>query len=594
MKFFKNLWWYFKQEKLLYILSIVGAVCVGLLRPVVSDIIRILIDKKYSNALTSTELIKWVLLLLLAGIFIYITRETWELTLSFAASKLARSFRNKLYVHFSKLPPEFYNRYRIGDLMARASNDILTLERSASGGSMLFQGFVIVGGLLTASMIILVSWKLTVLTLMPMVLLLFINKYYSSMLQNFFRNSQEAFSDLNSKVQENISGMRVIKSFGLEEAEKESFKTLSKEVVNKNLSAARINSLYEPSIQLIIGLCYLMAISFGSLFVFKGEITIGQLTQFTILLSQLISPMLAFGFAMNNVEKGNVSYLRIVALLDNELPLEEHEEALNEVPMGSLSYQIDTFYYPEQKHFGLKDINLNIKRGQTLGITGKHGSGKTTFLRQLLREFHLENGEIKIGEKSIYNYKPDALRKAIGYVPQEHFLFSATVAENIAFGKPDASSEEIQQAAMLASIDKDIESFENGYDTLVGERGVILSGGQKQRISIARALLLDPEILILDDCLSAVDATTEKAVLDGLKKTRAGKTTLISSHRLSTIEHADLIIVFDDGKILEQGTHQQLIDKGGWYGKIFQQQQLEAIVKGGGIDVNIIETTGVS
>jgi len=351
---------------------------------------------------------------------------------------------------------------------------------------------------------------------------------------------------------------------------------LSVDLVAKNTAVARIDALFEPTIQLIVGCSFFLSVSFGAWQVVSGEMSVGQITQFTMLLVQLVWPILAFGMMFNLVEKGRVSYARVNELLQKEITIQERPGAITTPPVGDLHYRITGFSYPGSAIPVLSSISVSIIRGETLGVTGRTGSGKSSFLRLLLREFETLPGEICIGGRPIHDYSLDALRSAIGYVPQEHFLFSATVAENISFGRPDAGREKIEAVAQLAALDRDISRFPEGFDTLVGERGVTLSGGQKQRISIARALLLDPEILILDDCLSAVDARTEQRLLDGLRSTRLGKTTLIAAHRLSAIEHADRIIVIDEGKIVEQGNHDELMAVEGWYARMYRRQQLES------------------
>jgi ATP-binding cassette subfamily B multidrug efflux pump len=340
--------------------------------------------------------------------------------------------------------------------------------------------------------------------------------------------------------------------------------------------------LFDPTISLIVGISFFLAIAFGSVFVVKEEMSLGQLTTFTMYLGLLIWPMLAFGWLFNIVERGRASYDRVTALLSVKPDIVDQEGAIETIPSGDLSYQIHSFAYPEKDTHALEDIFIDIDQGQTLGVVGKTGAGKTTLLRLLLREFDCHDGNIHIGGTSVYQMKVLALRSAIGYTQQDHFLFSANVAENIAFGRPEATMNEIRGAAKLASIHEDILRFEDGYGTVVGERGVTLSGGQKQRISIARALLMNPEILILDDSLSAVDAKTEESILHALKSYRLNKTTIISAHRLSAIKHADLIVVLDEGRIIERGTHEQLMKTNGWYASMYMRQQLESIVTQGG------------
>jgi ATP-binding cassette subfamily B multidrug efflux pump len=590
MSIFRDLWWYFKMEKKAYVSGVIILLFVAVLNLVPPYIIGVVVDDINAGTLTSGGLVKWLGALLAVGLTIYVLRYFWRIFIFGAAFRLSRLLRNRLYKHFTNLSPQFYHKRRTGDLMAHATNDISAIELTAGDGVLTLVDSVSMGGAVIISMA-LISWKLTLIALFPMLFMAWATSRYGTMLHERFHKAQEAFSTLNDKVQENISGVRVIKAFGQEEPEKREFEKLTKQTADTNIEVAKIDSLFDPTISLIVGICFFLSVSFGGWFVVEGTLTLGQLTQFTALLGYLIWPMLAFGWLFNIVERGRASYDRVDALLNIKSEVWNKEDAREDIPSGDITYAIDRFVYPEKETPALSDICVELRRGQTLGIVGKTGAGKSTFLRLLLREFDVTEGDIRIGDSSIYDYKLRSLRAAIGYVPQDHFLFSATVAENIAFGRPEATQEEIEQAAKIACIHEDILRFEDGYRTVVGERGVTLSGGQKQRISIARALLMNPEILILDDSLSAVDAKTEKAILDALKQHRANKTTLISAHRLSAIEHAEQIIVLEDGKIAERGTHEELMEHDGWYAMMYRNQQLESLVEQGGVNGNGIAKT---
>lgn len=471
--------------------------------------------------------------------------------------------------------------------MAHATNDIQAIEVTAGMGVLTLVDSLITGGFVTFSMAYFISWKLTLITLLPMPIMAWTSSYYGTLLHDRFFKAQEAFSDLNDKVQENISGVRVVKAFGQEEAEIESFEALSEDVVKKNLEVAKVDALFDPTIMLIVGVSYFLAIAFGARNVVSEQLTLGQLTQFTLYLGQFIWPMLAFGWLFNIMERGRASYDRVSSLLrvESEVTDKYQDDVLTNLEehyQGDLVVDLRTFTYSGQATPALKGIQFVLQEGRTLGIVGKTGSGKTTLLRVLLREFDGVEGDIRIGDTSIFDLSLDSLRSVFGYVPQDHFLFSTTIAENITLGKPTADRSEIEQAAKMACIHQDIQHFEEKYETLVGDRGVTLSGGQKQRVSIARALLLNPQILILDDSLSAVDARTEKQILYALKENRSQKTTIISSHRLSAIEHADLILVLQNGSILERGSHAMLMEEKGWYADTYQAQQLEILIEEGG------------
>lgn len=581
MLLFKDLMWFFKQEKKGYILGIIVLVLVALLNLLPPYIVRVIVDEVSRGALRSESLLYWTLILAGIGLAVYALRFSWRLMIFGAASRLSRLLRKQLFDHFTLMSPQFYQKHRTGDLMAHATNDIQAVEMTAGMGVLTFVDSITTGGLVVLSMAAFISWKLTLIALLPMPLMAWSTSRYGTMLHNRFHHAQAAFSDLNNKVLENINGMRVVKAFGEEEAELEAFRGLSEDVAAKNLAVAKVDALFDPTIQLIIGLSFFLALIFGSIDVIHGELTFGQLTQFTIYLGQFIWPMLAFGWLFNILERGRASYDRIESLLKIKQTIKEKEGALSRFNNGDVIYKGASFTYPGGNTPVLQTISVRVEQGQTLGIVGKTGSGKTTFLRLLLREFDLNQGDLQIGSMSIYDVTLESLRSKIGYVPQDSFLFSTTIAENIALGQPEASIEEIHQAAEIAGIHADVLSFPEGYGTLVGDRGVTLSGGQKQRISIARALLLEPEILILDDSLSAVDAKTEKKILESLGKMRVQKTTFISSHRLSAVEKADLIIVLKDGQITEQGSHPELMALKGWYAATYRRQQLESLLADG-------------
>ncbi|WP_274366099.1 ABC transporter transmembrane domain-containing protein [Paenibacillus thermotolerans] len=581
MGIFKDLLWFFKQERRSYAIGAGALLVVSLLTLIPPFAAGRVVDGISEGTLSARSLWLWFALIAGTGLVAYILRFVWRIMLFGASMRLARLLRNRLYEHFTRMSPQFFHRRRIGDLMAHSTNDVQAVQMTAGDGVLTLVDSLSTGGVVIVMLFVL-DWRLALLTLIPMPFMAWSTSYYGTLLHRRFHASQEAFSELNDKVQENVSGVRVIKAFGQQEAEIEDFKKLAADVADKNIRVARIDALFDPTIGLVVGLSFFLAIAFGAWFVVRGAMTLGELTSFTIYLGYLIWPMLAFGWLFNIVERGRASYDRIRSLLSVKADVFDREGAADEIAPGNMEYRIDTFTFPERNEPDLTEVQFLLLRGQTLGIVGKTGSGKTTLLRLLLREFDVTDGDVAIGGVSIYDVKLDALRRLIGYVPQDHFLFSASVAENIAFGRPDASRAQIEDAARIAAVHDDIVRFAEGYDTVVGERGITLSGGQKQRISIARAVLMDPEILILDDALSAVDAKTEKAILSALTSVRSGRTTMIATHRLSAVEHADLILVLDDGRIAERGTHAELMEVGGWYRSMYESQQLESLVAQGG------------
>jgi ATP-binding cassette, subfamily B, multidrug efflux pump len=580
LKVFRQLMWYFKQEKLRYIggIAMLALVSLGLLVP--PKIVGLIVDHIKEGTLTEKLLWQYGGLLITIAVGIYVLRYIWRILIFGAAVKLAMLLRNRLYEHFTKKSQEFYQKRRVGDLMAHSTNDLQAIQQTAGDGVLTLVDSLMMGGFTLIAMASTISWKLTLVSLLPLPVMAWATNKYGTMLHKRFHSAQEAFSTLNDKVQESISGTRVIKAFGQEEEDIHSFTALSKDAVKKNMAVARIDSLFDPTISLIIGFSFFLAVSYGSSLVIKNELTIGELVSFTSYLGLLIWPMLAFGWLFNIVERGRASYDRIETLLAVNEEIDD-DGLINTIPCGKIDFQLEEFCYSAGTRV-LKDINFTLEKGQTLGVVGRTGSGKTTLCRLLLREYHIKRGDIVIDGKDICDYRLDALRAAIGYVPQDHFLFSATIAENIAFAKISSPFPDIKDAAETASIHKDIAQFKYGYETVVGERGVTLSGGQKQRISIARALLKDPEILILDDSLSAVDAKTEEEILQKLKRKRQNKTTIITAHRLSSIAHCDLIIVMDDGSIIQSGTHQSLLCEEGWYKETYERQALETLIAQGG------------
>lgn len=478
---------------------------------------------------------------------------------------------------FLKMTPTFYEKNRTGDLMARATNDLNAVSLTAGFGVMTLIDSTVYMGAIICAMGIFISWKLTFFAMLPIPIMAIIIQYLGKILHERFMVAQESFGELNDSVLESVAGVRVIRAYVQEEKDEQRFADMSEDVYKKNMKVAFINGLFMPITKVGTAICYVVALGYGAVLVSNGELTVGQLVSFNVYLGLAVWPMFAIGELINVMQQGSASLDRVQETLDYEADVQNPASPKKIDTPHAIGFDSFTFQYPLSQVKNLQQISLHLKKGQTLGIVGKTGAGKTTFIRQLLMEYPLGQGQIVIGDVDLSKLSKEQVLDWIGYVPQDHVLFSRTIRENIRFGKEDATEEEIAEAIRLAYFEKDLAYLPMGLETLVGEKGVSLSGGQKQRVSIARALIKNPEILILDDSLSAVDAKTESKIIENIQTERAGKTTIISTHRLSGIQHADEIIVLDDGCIAERGTHEELLALGGWYKEQYDRQQLEEV-----------------
>jgi ATP-binding cassette subfamily B protein len=580
MSIFRKLGWFFKQERKNYIIGVSSLIAVAIMQLVPPRVIGIIIDEIAEENIQMRTILMWVFVLCGAAIGQYLFRYLWRTRIWGSAARLEKSLRRQLFDHFTKMDNIFYQKYRTGDLMAHATNDLNAIQNVAGAGILTFADSFITGGMTIIAMVLFIDWRLTLVALIPLPLLALTSRILGSKLHDAFRDSQEAFSTINDKTQESVTGMKVIKTFGQEKEDIADFSEKIDQAIIKNRRVNKLDALFDPFITIIIGLSYVLTIILGGYFIMNGVISIGQLVSFISYIGMLVWPMFAIGRLFNVLERGNASYDRVSELLKENTHIVEAPNAITTPAKGTLAVDIKQFQYPDGEGTALNDIDFSIEEGQVLGVVGKTGAGKTTLLKLIMREYDSYQGEIQFGHHSLKEYSLDALLQSIGYVPQDHFLFSMTIRDNIRFADPTLPQEKIEQAADLAVIDEDIKAFPEGYDTMVGERGVSLSGGQKQRISIARALIVDPELLILDDALSAVDAKTEEAILQNLKEYRQNKTTIIAAHRLSSVMHAKEIVVVDEGRITERGNHEELLALNGWYKRMWDKQQLEAKIEG--------------
>ncbi|CEZ49138.1 ABC transporter ATP-binding protein/permease [Streptococcus pneumoniae] len=531
------------------------------------------IDAITSGQLTQQDLLLSLFYLLLAAFGMYYLRYVWRMYILGTSYCLGQIIRSHLFKHFTKMSSAFYQTYRTGDLMAHATNDINALTRLAGGGVMSAVDASITALVTLLTMLFSISWQMTLVAILPLPFMAYATSRLGRKTHKAFGESQAAFSELNNKVQESVSGIKVTKSFGYQADELKSFQAVNELTFQKNLQTMKYDSLFDPMVLLFVGSSYVLTLLVGSLMVQEGQITVGNLVTFISYLDMLVWPLMAIGFLFNTTQRGKVSYQRIENLLSQESPVQDPEFPLDGIENGRLEYAIDSFAFENEET--LTDIHFSLAKGQTLGLVGQTGSGKTSLIKLLLREYDVDKGAIYLNGHDIRDYRLTDLRSLMGYVPQDQFLFATSILDNIRFGNPNLPLSAVEEATKLARVYQDIVDMPQGFDTLIGEKGVSLSGGQKQRLAMSRAMILDPDILILDDSLSAVDAKTEYAIIDNLKETRKDKTIIITAHRLSAVVHADFILVLQNGQIIERGTHEDLLAMDGWYAQTYQSQQLE-------------------
>ena len=573
MSIIQKLWWFFKLEKRRYLVGIVALVLVSVLNLIPPMVMGRMIDAITSGRLTQDELLLHLFYLLLAAFGMYYLRYVWRMYILGTSYRLGQIMRSRLFEHFTRMSPAFYQNYRTGDLMAHATNDINALTRLAGGGVMSAVDASITALVTLLTMLFSISWQMTLVAILPLPFMAYGTSRLGRKTHKAFGESQAAFSELNNKVQESVSGIKVTKSFGYQSDELASFQEVNDLTFQKNLQTMKYDSLFDPMVLLFVGSSYALTLLVGAFMVQAGQVTVGNLVTFISYLDMLVWPLMAIGFLFNITQRGKVSYQRIESLLSQESPVKDPESPLDGIENGRLDYAIESFAFEDEET--LKDIHFSLEKGQTLGLVGQTGSGKTALIKLLLREYDVNQGAIYLNGHDIRDYRLADLRRLMGYVPQDQFLFASSILDNIRFGNPDLPFSAVEEATKLAQVYQDIQAMPEGFDTVIGEKGVSLSGGQKQRLAMSRAMILNPDILILDDSLSAVDAKTEFAIIDNLKETRKDKTTIITAHRLSAVVHADLILVMQDGRIIERGRHEDLLALDGWYAQTYQSQQLE-------------------
>jgi len=510
-----------------------------------------------------------------SGIFLYLTRQTIIIT----SREIENDLRNDFLDHILDQDQQYFHYHPTGEIMALATNDISAV-RNFLGPGIMYTAETMVNFTLAISLMFSFNTELTLIAIVPIPLISYVVYKIGRSINHKFEQVQEQFSDLTTKAQENLSGIKVVKAYVREASETESFRKMSVEYMKKNLVLAKVQSFSYPLMFLLTGFSVIMVIYFGGNKIISGEMSIGQLTAFIMYLGLLTWPIISLGWIINLTQRAEASMKRICEVFDSKpiitnLAVKDENIEIS----GGIEFKNVNFRYGSDLPYVLKNINLKIIPGETIGVIGHTGSGKSTLVNLLPRLFEVHEGEILIDGKEIKTYPLSVLRTSIGFVPQETFLFSDSIENNIAYSENAFEKERVIQAAKISQIYKDVDNFPDRFDTMLGERGINLSGGQKQRASIARAIVADPKILILDDAFSAVDTYTEEEILKRLKEVLKGRTSILISHRVSTLKNADRIIVLKEGTIAEIGTHEQLIQREGIYADIYFKQLLEEELK---------------
>ncbi|KAA2238659.1 ABC transporter ATP-binding protein [Chitinophaga agrisoli] len=505
---------------------------------------------------------------LLSGFFMFLQRQT----LIVMSRHIEYDLKNDIYQHYQVLDLNFFKMHRTGDLMSRITEDVSRV-RMYVGPAIMYAARTIIMMVMIVSLMVKVNLTLTLYTLSPLPLLALTIYYVNRIIHRKSERIQAQLSNLTSIAQESYSGIRVIKSYVQETASARHFEQASEEYKKSSVSLAKTDALYQPAMSLMIGLSVILTIFIGGIQVIQGNITVGNLAEFVIYVNMLIFPFFSIGWVASMIQRAAASQQRLNEFLQVEPNIKNSPDAQSVALQGSIRFEHVSFTYPHTGIQAIKDFDLHIQRGQKVAVIGRTGSGKSTLAQLLLRMYDPQQGRVLLDGHDIRGLRLDSLRSQISYVPQDVFLFSDNITNNIRFGMPTAGVEAVKQAARQASVEKDILNFKEGFDTMIGERGVTLSGGQKQRISIARALIMDPNILVFDDCLSAVDARTEKEIIGNLYAYLKDKTAIIITHRIFALFEFDKIIVLDDGKIVETGTHEELMSSNGYYAELYARQQ---------------------
>lgn len=581
MKFLKSISRYMKPYKTKYIIGVLWLIVIDTLVIYVPQILRNFANDYQNGTLTKDKLVTYALLTIGAGLLMSIGRYFWRVCLFGSARRIEYDIRRQLFNHWLSMDNEFYNYHKIGDLMAYATNDINSVRMFTGEGIMMSvdSSFMLIFTIIM--MIRTVGVRITATTLFPIPITAAIVIASGKIFYRIFRKRQEAYAKLSDVTTESFSGISVIKAFVEEEETKKRFDEANKNYYNKDLNVVKTQTFFFPFMILLAGISYMLVIFFGAKYVIDGTITLGDFVALYTYVGIIMWPARSLGIIIGQIQQGSAGLFRIEDMLKNKPTIKDVENPIR-LPEDktSIEFKNVSFKYPGEENYALKNISFKLENGKSLALVGKTGSSKSTILKLIFREYLPDEGEILIDNQPIERIRINDLSEKTGYVPQDNFLFSESLKENIAFSfERNYDIEEVYEAAKKSGVYKDIIDFKDGFDTVIGERGVTLSGGQKQRVSIARALIKNPSLLVLDDSLSAVDTNTEKSILEALDKINA--TEVIIAHRISTIKACDEIIFLEDGLIKERGTHDELVELDGEYNKMYQNQLLEDELKGG-------------
>lgn len=581
MKFLKSISRYMKPYKTRYFIGVLWLIVIDTLVIYVPQILRNFANDYQNGTLTKDKLVTYALLTIGAGLIMSIGRYFWRVFLFGSARRIEYDIRRQLFNHWLSMDNEFYNYHKIGDLMAYATNDINSVRMFTGEGIMMSvdSSFMLIFTIIM--MIRTVGVRITATTLFPIPITAAIIIASGKIFYKIFRKRQEAYAKLSDVTTESFSGISVVKAFVEEESTKKRFDEANKNYYNKDLNVVKTQTFFFPFMVLLAGISYMLVIFFGAKYVIDGTITLGDFVALYTYIGIIMWPARSLGIIIGQIQQGSAGLFRIDEMLKNKPTIKDVENPIR-LPEDktSIEFKNVSFKYPGEENYALKNISFKLENGKSLALVGKTGSSKSTILKLIFREYLPDEGEILIDNQPIERIRINDLSEKTGYVPQDNFLFSESLRENIAFSfEHDYDVDEVYDAAKKSGVYDDIMDFKDDFETVIGERGVTLSGGQKQRVSIARALIKNPSLLVLDDSLSAVDTNTEKSILEALDKINA--TEVIIAHRISTIKGCDEIIFLEDGHIKERGTHDELVELDGEYNKMYQNQLLEDELKGG-------------